>query len=69
MTDIKNHFKYVASTGAQVTKQITKVSTVVAQQEKHSAKVASRGFKRKNVLATKVARKVNKEITETKKAT
>ena len=34
MADKKNKFKPVASTGVQITKQITKVSTVVAQQEK-----------------------------------
>ena len=71
MADMKNQFKSMASTAAQITKQITKVSTVVAQQEKPWAKVASRGLKGKtvdhNVLATEIARKVNKEITETKK--
>ena len=62
----------MASTGAKITKIITKVNTVVAQQEKSWAKVASRGSKGKtldnNVLATEVAKKVNKEITETKHA-
>ena len=34
MADMKNQFKSVASTGDQITKQLTKVNTVVAQQGK-----------------------------------
>ena len=41
MADMKNRFESVAFTGAQVAEQITKVSTVVAQQEKSWAEVAS----------------------------
>ena len=44
----------------------------MAQQAKSWAEVASRGSKRRtldnNVLATEVTRKVNKEITESKKS-
>jgi len=40
---MENRFESVAFTGAQVAKQITKVSTVVAQQEKSWAEVASGG--------------------------
>ena len=72
MADMKNRFESVTFTGAQVAEQITKVSTVVAQQEKSWAEVASGGSKGRNldnnVLATEVARKVNKEITESKKS-
>ena len=38
MADMKKQFESVASTGAQVAKQITKVSTVAAQQETSWAK-------------------------------
>ena len=41
MADMKNRFESVAFTGAQVAEQITKVSTVVVQQEKSWAEVAS----------------------------
>ena len=72
MAVMKIRFESVTFTGAQVAEQITKVSTVVAQQEKSWAKVASGGSKGRtidnNVLATEVARKVNKEITESKKS-
>ena len=61
----------MAFIGAQVAEQITNVSTVVVQQENLWAEVASGSFKGRtldnNVLATKVARKANKEITESKK--
>ena len=72
MADMKNRFESVAYTGAKVVEQIIKVGTVVAQQEKSWAEVASGGSKGRNldnnVLATEVARKVNKEITESKKS-
>ena len=72
MADMKNQFKSVTSTGAKITKIITKVNTVVAQQKKSWAKVASKGSKGKtfdnNFSAIEVAKKVNKEINETIKA-
>ena len=72
MANMENRFKSVAYTGDQVAEQIIKVSTVVGQQEKSWAAVASGGSKGRtldnNVLATKVARKVNKKITESLKA-
>ena len=55
MADTKNQFEPVASTGTHVAEQITKVSTVVAQQEKSWAEIATGGFKGRtldsNVLA------------------
>ena len=67
ITDMKNRLESVAFTGSQVAEQITKVSTVVAQQEKSWAAVASGGSKGRtldnNVLATEVAKKVDKEMT------
>ena len=41
MADMKNSFESVAFTEAKVIEQITKVSTVVAQQEKSLTEVAS----------------------------
>ena len=64
LADMKNEFESVASTEAQVAEQITKVGIVQAQQEIFWAKVASADSKGRhlhnNVLATKVAKKVNK---------
>ena len=72
LADMKSRFESVAVTEAQVAEQIKKVSTVVAQQEKLWAEVTSGGSKERildnNVLATEVERKVNKEITESKKS-
>ena len=73
MADMKNRFESVAFTGVQIAEHITKVSKVVAQQEKSWAEVARGGSKGRtidnNVLATEVARKVNNEITVSKKMT
>ena len=72
MADMKNRFEAMAFTGAQVAEQITKGSTVVAQQEKSWAEVASGVSKgmnlNNNVLTTEVLRKVNKEIADSKNA-
>ena len=63
MADRKDRFESVDFTGAQVTEQITKISTVVAKQEKSWTEAASGGSKgktlHKNVLATEVASKLN----------
>ena len=59
--DMKNQFESVAFIGAQVAEQITKVSTVVALQEKSQTKVASGGSKQRtlynNVLATEFSKR------------
>ena len=72
IADMYNRFKSVAFKGAQVAEQITKVRTVVAQQEKSWAEVASGGSKGKtldnNILAIEVTRKVNKVLLRVKKA-
>ena len=64
MADMKNRFESVAFTGAQVAEQITKVSTMVVQQEKSWAEVAFGGSKKRtldnNVLATEVPINSNK---------
>ena len=52
MADMKNRFESVAFTGAQVAEQITKVSTVVEQQEKSWSEVASGGSKNMNMSWT-----------------
>ena len=71
MVDMKNRFESVAFTGARVAEQITKLSTVVAYQEKTGAEVGSGGSKGRtlgnNVLATEVTRTVNKK-TESRKS-
>ena len=72
MVDMKNRFESVAFAWALVAEQITKLITVVAEQEKTKAEVSSGGSKGRtldnNVLATEVARKVNKEIIESRKS-
>ena len=72
MVDMKNRFESVAFTGARVAEQITKLSTVVAYQEKTGAEVGSGGSMGRtlgnNVLATEVARKVNKKKLRVEKA-
>ena len=67
MADMKIRLEYVAFTGTQVAEQNTKISTVVAQQEKLWAELASGGSKGRtldnNVLAKEVEWKEKKEIT------
>ena len=71
MADMKNRFESVAFTGAHVAEQITKISTVVAQQGKWWAEVTSEGFKGRilddNVLATVLTKKISFSISKVKK--
>ena len=64
MADMKNRFESVAVLGPEVIEQITKVSTVVTQQENLSAVLASRTSKGRSldniVLATEGTMKVSK---------